>query len=98
MATGDERLAHLRAMTRSYRGDRYFLPVLPPMKQELHPLMAWWAVLYALSMLFRYQPAKWKLLINVDGSQYAVPIEQLLERAINHLPVLIADAITEVST
>ncbi len=59
MATGDERLAHLRAMTRSYRGDRYFLPVLPPMKQELHPLMAWWAVLYALSMLFRYQPAKW---------------------------------------
>ncbi|OXZ04310.1 YaaC family protein [Streptomyces sp. 2R] len=98
MATGDERLAHLRAMTRSYRGDRYFLPILPPMKQELHPLMAWWAVLYTLSMLSRYQPAKWGLLINVDGSQHAVPIERLLERAINHLPILIADAITEVST
>ncbi|MFI1437187.1 hypothetical protein [Streptomyces lydicus] len=37
-------------------------------------------------------------LISVDNSQHAVPIERLLERAINHLPVLIADTITEVST
>ncbi|MFJ9026032.1 YaaC family protein [Streptomyces sp. NPDC102259] len=98
MATGAERLAHLRAMTRRYRGDRYFLPVLPPMERELHPLMAWWAVLYALSMLCRYQPAVWGRHINVDTSEYAVRIERLLEHAINHLPVLIADAITEVST
>ncbi|MEU9987163.1 YaaC family protein [Streptomyces sp. NPDC048045] len=98
LSTGAERLAHLRAMTRSYAGDRYFLPTLPPMKRELHPLMAWWAVLYALSMLSRYQPAVWGTLISVDNSKYAVPIERLLERAINHLPVLIADTITEVST
>ncbi|MFD4646499.1 YaaC family protein [Streptomyces sp. NPDC058441] len=26
-----------------------------PGKRELHPLMAWWAVLYALSMLSRYR-------------------------------------------
>ncbi|MFE7244392.1 hypothetical protein [Streptomyces sp. NPDC057580] len=44
------------------------------------------------------QPAVWGTLISVDNSQYAVPIERLLERAINHLPVLIADTITEVST
>ncbi|MFI8301369.1 YaaC family protein [Streptomyces nigra] len=98
LATGAERLAHLRAMTRKHTGDRYFLPVLPPMKRELHPLMAWWAVLYALSMLSRYQPAAWSELINVDRNQHAVPIERLLEHAINHLPILIADAITEVST
>ncbi|MFD4528448.1 YaaC family protein [Streptomyces sp. NPDC058470] len=97
MATMAERQAHLRAITRGYAGDRYFLPVLPPMKRELHPLMAWWAVLYALSMLARYQPAVWGTLINVDNSRHAVPIERLLERAMNHLPVLIADAITEVS-
>ncbi|MDC7341274.1 YaaC family protein [Streptomyces lydicus] len=65
-------------MTRSYAGDRYFLPVHPPMKRELHPLMAWWAVLYALSMLARYQPAVWGTLISVDNSQHAVPIERLL--------------------
>ncbi|MFJ4008228.1 hypothetical protein [Streptomyces sp. NPDC090026] len=34
----------------------------------------------------------------VANSPHSVPIERLLERAINHLPVLIADAITEVST
>jgi hypothetical protein len=37
-------------------------------------------------------------LINVDNSKFAVPIERLLERAINHLLVRIADAITDVST
>jgi hypothetical protein len=68
------------------------------MKRELHPLMAWWAVLYALSMLSRYQPAAWGTLISIDNSRHAVPIERILERAINHLPALIADAITEVST
>ncbi|MFJ6900551.1 YaaC family protein [Streptomyces hokutonensis] len=97
-ATGAERLAHLRTLTRGYAGSRYFLPVLGSMKRELHPLMAWWAVLYALSMLSRYQPAVWGALISVDTSKHAVPIERLLERAIIHLPVLIADTITEVST
>lgn len=29
--------------------------------------MAWWAVLYALSMLARYHPAQWANRINVDG-------------------------------
>jgi hypothetical protein len=98
LATEAERLAHLRAMTRSYAGDRYFLPVLGSMKRGLHPLMAWWAVLYALSMLAHYEPATWGTLISIDNSQYTVPIERLLERAISHLPVLIADTITEVST
>jgi hypothetical protein len=60
--------------------------------------MAWWAVLYTLSMLARYEPATWVKLISVDDSEHAVPIERLLERAVNHLPVLIADTITEVST
>ncbi|MFE4925156.1 YaaC family protein [Streptomyces sp. NPDC056661] len=97
-ATGAEREEYLRAMSRPYAGARYFLPVLSLMRRELHPLMAWWTVLYALSMLARYQPATWVKLISVDDSRHAVPIERLLERAISHLPVLIADTITEVST
>ncbi|MGW6489323.1 YaaC family protein [Streptomyces sp. NPDC055056] len=84
-------------MTCGYAGDRYFLPVLAPMKGKLHPVMAWWAVLYTLSMLARYQPAEWVKVISVDDNPHAVPIVRLLERAINHLPVLIADATTEVS-
>ncbi|MGW7450173.1 YaaC family protein [Streptomyces sp. NPDC054787] len=97
-ATEAERGEYLRSMTRPYAGERYFLPVLAPMKRELHPLMAWWAVLYALSMLARYQPAAWVKLISVDDSRHALPIERLLERAISHLPVLIADTIAEVSS
>lgn len=50
-----------------------------------------------LSLLYRYQLAVWGTLMSVDSSRHAVPIERLLERAISHLPVLIADAITEVS-
>lgn len=97
-ATAAQRVEYLRAMTRGYAGSRYFLPILTPMKRELHPLMAWWAVLYSLSMLARYEPAAWGTLISVDNSPHAVPIERLLERAIDDLPVLIADTITEVST
>ncbi|WP_030595670.1 YaaC family protein [Streptomyces anulatus] len=97
-ATAAERLEYLLTMTRPYAGQRYFLPVLAPMTRELHPLMAWWAVLYALSMLARYEPASWVTNISVDNSQHAVSIERFLERAITHLPILIADTIIEVST
>jgi hypothetical protein len=97
-ATKAEQVEHLRAMTRGYLGLRYFFPVIAPMSRELHPLMAWWAVLYALSMLARYEPASWAGHIRVDGSQHAVSIERLLERAITHLPALIADTINEAAS
>lgn len=96
-ATADERRQHLLGMTRGYAGQRYFLPVITPMNREMHPLMAWWSVLYALSMLARYEPASWVSHTNVDSSRHAVSIERLLERALTHLPDLIADAIAEVS-
>jgi hypothetical protein len=67
MATMAERQAHLRAMTRRYAEGRYFLPVLGSMQRELHPLMAWWAVQYALSMLCRYQPAGDERVQRADG-------------------------------
>lgn len=52
--TKEERLS---ALTGKYAGHRYFFPAVAGLPGELHPLMAWWAVLYALSMLARYQPA-----------------------------------------
>ncbi|MEU8965886.1 YaaC family protein [Streptomyces sp. NPDC048491] len=92
-----ERQAHLRAMTHSHGGLRYFFPVIAPMTKELHPLMAWWAVLYSLSMLARYEPAQWAACINVDKNSHAVPIERILELAIVHVPVLIKDAVAQVA-
>ncbi|WP_369780119.1 YaaC family protein [Streptomyces sp. R33] len=76
----------LSTMTREYAGHRYFFPTVAGLPRELHTLMAWWAVLYALSMLARYQPAQWANHINVDGSRHAVPVEKILKRARNTYP------------
>ena len=35
-------------------------------QQALHPLLAWWAILFALSMLARYQPDTWTDYLDVD--------------------------------
>ncbi|WP_395572845.1 YaaC family protein [Streptomyces sp. BK79] len=64
----------------------------------LHPLLAWWAVLYALSMLARYQPGQWTAQIDVNRSKDAVAIEYLLDSALAAVPELILAAIDEVTT
>ena len=39
-----------------YRGHRMAFSAAEGQAAPLHPLMVWWAVLYALSMLTRYHP------------------------------------------
>ncbi|GHC89791.1 hypothetical protein GCM10007079_35560 [Nocardiopsis terrae] len=92
------RVELLNAKTRAYLGDRYFFPGpgTPGADRGLHPLMAWWAVLYALSMLARYQPVEWARHIDVNTSESAVPIEELLRAALGILPELIRETINEV--
>jgi hypothetical protein len=87
-----ERMDFLKTKTQLYDGSLYFFP------SSLHPLMAWWAVLFALSMLARYQPAEWAAHINVDGSRHAVQLEGILRRAIDVVPRLIVEAIDQVAT
>jgi hypothetical protein len=72
--------------TRSIGGDQ----------QALHPLLAWWAILFALSMLARYQPDTWTDYLDVDKSP-AVPVETLLDRALLTCPELLLHAIRSVS-
>ena len=90
----EEKLRYLQAMTRPYDGQWWLLPAADPVSRSLHPLMAWWAVLYTLSMLARYQPAEWAAHINIDSSRHAVAVESLLKRAISTVPALIAEAIS----
>ncbi|MET9720280.1 YaaC family protein [Streptomyces rochei] len=87
----------LRSLTRSHGRSRFFLPSITPAGQQLHLLMAWWSVIYTLSMLARYEPAAWAELISVDKNHYAVPIEGVLKRAIDFLPSLILATVEEVS-
>ncbi len=58
---------------------------------EAHDLVvAWWLVLYCLSMLARYYPKEWTEILDVDRSPLAVPIEHVLSVAYAAVPALIA--------
>jgi hypothetical protein len=86
-------------LTRPYLGDddRYVFPSIGGDTPALHPVLAWWAVLFALSMLARYQPDTWTTYLDVDESLYAVPLETLLDRALLTCPELLLYAIRSVS-
>ncbi|MEV4053466.1 hypothetical protein AB0J55_19925 [Amycolatopsis sp. NPDC049688] len=51
-----------------------------------HPLMLWWSILLGLSSLTRYEPAAWSAAIDLDASELAVPLEQVLDIAEERLP------------
>ncbi len=57
------------------------------------PLMTWWALLFGLSMLARYQPATWAELLAVDRNEWAVSIEFALESAAASIPALVANSL-----
>jgi hypothetical protein len=80
-----------------YRGQRYAFPGILPTGDELHPLMAWWSVLFALSMLARYQPDRWTKMINVDGNPQATALEYVLDLALSAVPDLIDETLSSVS-
>ena len=76
-----------------YRGQHFVLPYAPNSEKVLHPLMVWWQVLYALSMLTRYEPARWTKMIDVDSSGHAVAIEYVLDTALAAVPDLLDEAL-----
>lgn len=51
--------------------------------------MVWWACLFVLSMLARYEPDTWVQLIDPDQSEWAVHIETFLGEALDIVPDLI---------
>lgn len=57
------------------------------MATGLHPFLALWAVLLALSSLARYEPAIWSKMIDIDRSAEANAIEHLLEEAAASVPL-----------
>lgn len=85
----DERLT-------TYRGSKLAYPTLDGATHTVHPLMAWWMVLFSLSMLTRYQPDVWTEMIDVNRSAHATAIEFVLETALSAVPDLIDEAIDQV--
>ena len=93
-----EQFEFLKDRTRLYSGSLYFFPSIAADKRSIHPLMAWWAVLFALSTLARYHPAEWAVHIDVDRSRHAVLLENLLKQAMEIVPFLILEAIEQHAT
>jgi hypothetical protein len=56
--------------------------------------MLWWALLFGLSSVARYEPELWIGALDVNRSPLAVPIEAALDAALEALPDLILDALT----
>ena len=88
--------APIRSVATAYLGDLdfYLWPGVGANADVLSPLMTWWALLYGLSHLARYEPAAWSNMLNHDRSPLGVPIERGLRRARIFMPRLVLHALT----
>jgi YaaC-like Protein len=75
------------------RGSRLLLP-RAGCRYAISPLMLWWALLFGLSSIARYDPETWVGALAVNDSDLAVPIEAALGAALEALPDLILNALT----
>ncbi len=89
--------AALQTRLTLYRGQRIAYPVVDGRADVMHPLLAWHAILFGLSMLTRYSPARWTRMIDVDHSRHATLIEYVLDVALDAVPDLIDEAIETVT-
>jgi hypothetical protein len=76
-------------------GSQWVAPAVAGNDGPLHPLVAWWAVLHALSMLARYEPAAWDQHLDIDRSNDAAAVEALLDQALTDVPELILHVLTQ---
>ncbi len=89
-----DRQARIREVAPPYRQvDSQWCRPAVALSTVLSPLMTWWAILYALSMVARYEPDTWVARLDVDKSDLAVPLEGLLEDALEAVPHLVLDAL-----
>lgn len=75
----------------AYRGTTVILPRTGASAEPLRPLMSWWLMLYALSMLARYSPGNWTRTLSISESPIASRIEFILDTAIDAVPELLWD-------
>jgi hypothetical protein len=85
--------SELEGRSVDYHGVHYVYPRLDSSDLPAHPFMIWWAVLFVLSRLARYQPNEWLDLTSVSRSTHAVAIEHILSEALRAVPELALTAI-----
>lgn len=88
---------HLRTIARIHRAAVRFEPLtLMPKVGDAHVtrLGRWWLLLYALSMVARYEPARWTATLNFSESALAAPTEEVLHVALDVVPDLVWEALS----
>ncbi|MEU4339569.1 YaaC family protein [Micromonospora lupini] len=95
-----EKYKDLLQATRQLKGTRYreehdcwVFPSVGQMTDALHPLIAWWAILFGLSMMARYEPANWYAMTQIDSSPDANAIEHVLDQALDVIPSILLEGV-----
>ena len=57
-------------------------------------MLIWWALLFGLSLLARYEPVAWQTALDLDQSRIADPLTKLLDDALEIVPDLLYAAAT----
>jgi hypothetical protein len=90
----EEELRGRLARTRTdLHDDALLLSSVNDESDAMHPLMSWWALLFALSILARYHPTTWVSSLDPDRSELAVPLQALLDIAPDALAALVWEAV-----
>jgi hypothetical protein len=76
-----------------FQGERWLRPALGSKRATLSPLMTWWALLYALSIFARYEPAAWVAALDLNESPVAVHLADALDEALTVVPHLVLEAL-----
>jgi hypothetical protein len=82
-----ERIAPVDQLT----GRRWLRPAVAG--SALSPLMSWWALLFGLSMVARYEPGAWVRTLDLDRPGRAAQLTELMNIALDAVPALVLEAL-----
>jgi hypothetical protein len=78
--------------------DRYLRPSVEKGLEPPSPMMTWWLLLYAFSILARYAPRKWVDALNPDAANSsAAALQYALDTALERVPHLVLEALDKKS-
>jgi len=75
-----------------YQAERYLWPSMAG-GAPLSPLMTWWILLFACSILARYQPRQWGKMLDPGASDIAALLRFMLDEALGSVPQLVLGAL-----
>lgn len=61
----------------------------------MNDLTMWWALLFGLSMLARYEPAGWNAMLDLDNGRLSSRLMRLMDAAVDVVPELVLKALDQ---